>query len=349
MFMRSGERTVTRDIKDILSDQSIDWETFRSSNVLVTGATGLIGSLFIRTLLANNHKGKVFAVVRDLSKAKSLIGEDVVWITGNIRDPIVLPGEHIDYILHAASITSSRVMVESPVETLLTAIEGTRNALDLAVEKKVKGFLYLSSMEVYGTVLESQNPITEEKMGFVDISSPRSSYPGGKRACELLVNSYYHQYGVPVRVARLAQTFGAGVPMSDQRMSMQFAKSVVEKKDIVLHTLGKSISNVCYTADVIKAIFVLLQKGKDGEAYNVCNASESRSVEEIAHMVAEKVSGGTIGVIFDISPSNDFGYAPDSVMRMSADKIKSLGWAPSVNLEEGYIRLVEYIEECENV
>ena len=334
-----------RDIQEIRQEQQIDWNALYGKTVLITGATGLIGSLCVKTLLTVPGV-QVIALVRNSEKAKTMFGDTIQYIVGDIREEVSYEGP-IDYIIHCAAVTTSKMMVDTPVETFEIAMEGTRSMLHLAQKKNVKSIVYLSSMEVYGRILAEQNPVTEEKMGYVDLSKPRSSYPEGKRACELICSAYYHEYQIPVRIARLAQTFGAGIPLSDNRMSMQFARSAKDGKDIVLHTAGRSISNFCYTVDAVKGLFFLLLHGQDGEAYNICNDAESRSIKEIAELVCEKVAKGNISVRFDIPRQNTFGYAPDTEMRLCSDKIRQLGWKPTVSMEEGYRRLTSYLAEEE--
>ena len=156
---------------------------------------------------------------------------------------------------------------------------------------------------------------------------------------------YASEYGVDAKIVRLAQTFGAGIPLTDNRVSMQFARSVVEGNDIVLHTEGKSVSNFCYLSDAISGILTVAAKGEKGEAYNICNDAETRSIYEIAKLVAEEVAGGIIKVVKDIPEGTNFGYAPDNTMRLCSEKIRRLGWGAKVGMIEGYKRLTGYIKE----
>ena len=334
------------DVREMLSAKQIDWNAFEGARVLVTGATGLIGSLCVRALLASGKDVRVLVLARNEEKARKMFGDAVEIVLGDIRDEIHVEGP-VDDIIHCASVTASRTMVDYPADTFAIAVDGTARVLSLAREKKVRSMVYLSSMEVYGTTTPEQNPVTEEKLGYVNLTSPRSCYPEGKRACEMMCYAAYAQYGVPVKMVRLAQTFGAGIPLSDNRMSMQFARSARYGRDIVLHTKGRSVSNFCYTVDAVTGIFTVLQRGVNGEAYNVCNDAESRTVAEIAQLIADRVADGKISVVFDIPEGNAFGYAPDSVMRLNSDKVRGLGWLPSVDMEDGYRRLVQYLEEEE--
>lgn len=336
---------LTQDIGNILSDRNINWSDFDNSTVLVTGATGLIGSLVAKTLLAYGHGVKVVAYVRNAEKARAMLGDDVIIETGDICDEIN-PEIKSDYIVHCAAVTTSKYMVTNPVETLSIAVRGTENLLKYAMTQKLRCFLYVSSMEVYGTTVLEQNPVTENKLGFVDLCKPRSVYPEGKRVCELMCNAYLSEYGVPVRSARLAQTFGAGIPLTDNRVSMQFAKSALKGENIVLHTYGKSVSNFCYTTDSVAGILTILTRGENGNSYNVCNDAESRSIAEIAALVAHEIADDKIKAVIDIPENANFGFAPDTVMRLTSDKLRHLGWLPRVSMAQAYKNLCAYLTEA---
>lgn len=331
------------DINRIVNDKNIDWKVLHGANVLVTGATGLIGSLCIKAMLNLDYSVNIYALVRDEEKARLLLGNEVNYVVGDVRSPIDLSVSP-DYIIHCAAVTKSKMMIESPVETLDILINGTKNILNLAKNNDTKSIVYVSSMEAYGVTTDNQNPITEDKLGYIDLSSARSSYPEGKRASECLCSAYYHQFGLRVKAVRLALTMGAGIPISDNRVAMQFARSVVNGDDIVLHTEGKSFSNFCYTSDSIRGIFTVLLKGQNGEIYNVCNDKETRSIREIAELVRDKVANGKISIKFEIPENNCFGYAPDTVLKLSSSKLIELGWLPEIDLESAYERLVQYIK-----
>ena len=135
--------------------------------------------------------------------------------------------------------------------------------------------------------------------------------------------------------------------MTDGRLPMQLARSSKEGKDIVLHTEGKSISNFVYLSDAITGLLTIMLKGEAGQAYNVCNDKETRSVRSIAELVASEVSGGKIDVLIDI-PEENMGYALDAALYLNSDKLRSLGWKAEVTMAEAYRRLIEYIRESDN-
>lgn len=344
------------DIEHIIESGVIAWNLFENSTVLITGATGLIGSLLCRTMLAANDIRNlnihIYGLIRNKDKAEMIFGEvlhreDFSLVAGDITEPVLIDGE-LDYIFHCASVTASRIMVTKPVETLMTAVDGTGNMLKLAKDKKVKAFLYVSSMEVYGSFINPEHDVTEEDLGYINPLSVRSNYPESKRLCENMCIAYFTEYGVPIRIARLAQTFGAGILPGENRVFAQFARSVIKGEDIALHTKGLSEGNYCYTSDTIKGLLIIALKGTDGEAYNVSNPDTHTTIVDMAQMVCRDIAGGTIKVIFDIPESNNFGYAADTKMKLDSSKLQALGWKPEINLREAYVRLIGSIRDMEN-
>ena len=156
--------------------------------------------------------------------------------------------------------------------------------------------------------------------------------------------AYMREYGVKVKIARLAQTFGAGILPGENRVFAQFAKSVISGRDIVLHTRGLSEGNYCYTRDCVLGLFIILLCGENGEAYNVANPKSHTTIAEMAQMVADKISNGKIKVIYDIPKDNVFGYAEDTKMKLNSDKLQALGWTPEIGLEDAYKRMIEQMK-----
>ena len=181
----------------------------------------------------------------------------------------------------------------------------------------------------------------ESELGEVNSFNVRSCYPLGKRMAENICYCYFKEYGVPVKIARLAQTFGHGILPEDNRVFAQFAKSVREGKDIVLHTLGNSMGNYCSIDDAVEGILTILIKGENGEAYNVVNENNSMTIRQMAELVAEKIAGGKIQVIFDIPEGNPYGYASDTGIRLSGKKLEGLGWIAKDDLIEMYKQICE--------
>ena len=351
--LESKDAVLQEDLENI-AKRDIPFEQLRGANILITGATGLVGSMAIKALACCNRRHDlgmtILGLVRNIQKAEVILGDllerkDIKLVKGDVLHPLDIE-EDVDYIIHGASVTASKTFVTMPVETIQTALDGTINLLELGRQKKVKSMVYISSMEAFGITNPELKSVREEDLGYIDVMNVRSSYSESKRMCEVLCASYAHEYQVPVKVARLAQTFGAGVSKDEGRVFAQFAKSAMFGEDIVLHTKGESTGNYCYTADAVAGLLTILLKGNTGEVYTVANPSTTIQIKDMAQMVAEKLSDGKTKVVFDIpEDALTFGYAPDVAMHLNADKLMSLGWMPKYDLPEMYERLVKSFKE----
>ena len=341
-----SNEVLKEDISEILNDDNIPFGELKNSKILVTGATGLIGGILVRTLLIANERHKLnlrlIGCSRNKEKCKNL-GTDIEFICDDIRNSDVFSSVigDVDYIFHCAAITKSSDMLLKPLSVITTEVDGTRNILELARGKNCKSFVYLSSMEVYGKT--DLKEVGESDLGFIDLTNPRSSYPESKRFCELLCASYSAEYSLPVKIARLARTFGAGTPndKNDMRVANQFARKAIAGEDIELHTFGNSIANCCYTSDAIRGLLTVLLKGENGQAYNIANPKASATIKEMAEIVANEVCNGEIKVIINVPEDiQKCGYAPDIGYKLNIEKLIALGWNPKYGLSDMYKRMI---------
>ena len=318
--------------------------------VLITGATGLIGSALVNTLM--NHTGKepikVVALVRNESKAKSVFGQylDDKRFSYIVDDVCDLHPRNIgvDYIVHAACQTSSKAFAEKPVETILSTVIGLKNVLEFARVNNIEGMAYLSTLEVYGTP-STDEKIAEDYPSNLNTSSPRSSYPEAKRLCENLCSAYFSEYGVPAKTVRLCQTFGEGVSYNDGRVFAEFARCVIEGRDIVLNTKGETCRSYLYLNDAVNAILTVLVSGTSGEVYNAANEQTYCSIYEMADLVAKNFGEGKVKVVVNATDDiGKFGYAPTLKINMDCTKLCSLGWEPTVDLVGAYRIMIDYMK-----
>lgn len=340
-------KILAEDIK-VLADQYGGVSELRGKRFMVTGATGLIGSCLVRLLLLLNKEYaagiSIVAVVRDKKKAINMFGPSdnllQYYVCDFMENSCFQPDFNADYIVHLAGPTASRFFVDHPAETLLTIVGGTRTVLDYARRVNAKAVVFVSSLEVYGIVTDDKRQLTESMLGSIDFSDSRSSYPAAKLAAETMCHAYAEEYGVPVCIARLAQTFGAGITADDNRVFAQFARTVVNNSDIILHTQGALSRCYCYTTDAVNAILCLMMKGNSGEVYNVANEDTYISIKEMAQMLCDTFMSGKNPVV---ELHQGMGYSPTTKLRLSAAKLRSLGWKPRYGLKEMFIRLIASI------
>lgn len=320
---------------------------------LITGTSGCIGSMLTKHILANESDSKVIAPVRSIQKnlpfdpgfaPRRLTVFQADLCDSTFPEKISAQFDKIDYIIHCASVTKSAEMISHPVESIQSIINATQNVLEAARRYEIKSMVYLSSMEVYGDISCSDGYRVKEHeadIGRVELLCTRSCYPLGKRMAENICCGYCKEYAVPVKIARLAQSFGRGILPKEDRVFAQFAKSVKSGTDIVLHTNGNSVGNYCAIDDTIDGILTILRRGKNGEAYNVVNEENTMTIRQMAELVASRVAEGKIGVHYEIPREDRYGYAAATGLRLSGEKLMRLGWKPKKNLADMYQEMLD--------
>ena len=337
-----SEKILIDEIKELGSQNADVFSALENKSIFISGATGLIGNTLIKTIVANAPSAKIIAFVRDENKAKKMFQnyeQNITFVKGDIREPVTFDG-HVDYVIHAASETSSKAFVEAPVSIIEIALNGTKNMLDFARQKNVQGFVYLSSMEVYGTP-HNDDKIFEGHGTDLDTMNVRTSYPESKRLCESLCTAYANQFQVPAKVVRLTQTFGPGVQYNDGRVFADFSRCLIENRDIILHTKGKTKRSYLYTLDAASAILTVLTKGKSAEAYNAANEDTYCSIYEMAQLVAQKIAQGKIQVKVEEADISKFGYAKTLHMNLDTTKLKELGWQARTSLSDMFSKTIQ--------
>mgnify|MGYP004627244239 CR=1 FL=1 len=391
--MWTENKVFKEDLDYCVNASFIPWADFNDKTFLVTGATGLIGYTFTCALLYQSitkESGiKVLALVRDLEKAKAQYkevladGAPLTFVQGSV-DKLPEINEKIDYIMHGACPTASAFFTEHPVETIKTIIDGTDNMLNLAKDKKVKAMVHLSSMEVFGEITDKRK-LSEDDLGKIDLTSPRSSYPEAKRLAENLCACYASEYKVPVRVARLVQTFGPGVKYEDKRIFAYMMRCALENKNIELKTAGTKENSYLYTMDAVTAILTLLAKGEYGKTYNVANEETYCSVKDMGRLVLETFGKKDLQVLTNIGTetstqmypppvidesfngknqnsglatkntacpdvlknenSANAGFRPDGYLNIDVAELKGIGWTAMLSLKDMYQRTLEIWKE----
>lgn len=343
-----------QEARAVAADKAIDWDKLTGASVLVTGATGLVGSACVRALLERNRAFgagmRVMAMVRNVEKAQAVLegygSEDGLVLVVAEVETAAPDACAADYVIHAACPTASAFFMEHPVETARAIVGGTLNMLESARLAGAKSFVYVSSMEVYGdgngqpgldTLLD------EHAVGYCDPLSVRSCYPEGKRMAEQYCVAYASEYGMPAKVARLAQTFGPGIPKDDKRIFAMIARNAMAGQDVVLKTTGASTRMYVYTADAVRALLTVLVSGEAGCAYNVANPATYSSVRGMAETVAASCARAPMEVRVEVDP--DAPYPPEHHLPLDVSALTALGWEPQVGLETMYRNLMDYLDD----
>lgn len=344
--MKETDIIFNEDMKSIAEAEFICWDLLRNKTVLITGATGLIGTSVIYSLdYVNQVKGlntRVIALVRDKEKAQerfeSILSNGMIsFLVGTVEKLPTIQSE-VDYIIHAASQTASKEFVQHAVETIHTSVLGTLNLLKYGKERAIKGFVYLSSMEVYGYP-ERGHKVKEDEIGALSPLDLRNSYPISKILSESACCAYAREYDMPVKICRLTQTFGPGVHYDDNRIFAYLGRCLKEKKDIILKTKGETERCYLYTADAVAAILIVLLIGESGKAYNIANEKTYCSISEMANRLAKM---GGISVQYDIQDNKKNGFPETLYMDLDTESILALGWKPlkDYSIEEMFQRMV---------
>ncbi len=322
-----------------------------NSKFLITGATGMVGMGFVNTLLTLNElygaNVELYLVVRNEKKLPKYVLESpyVHVVVQDITEPIKCEIA-ADYVVHAASPASPLIMREHPVETNFANTIGTANALNYAKKSNSKGFMFISSREIYGQPEEGQEYFYEDgKYGQVDPLVPRNGYAEGKKAAENMCAGFKEEYGLNTKVVRLAHTYGPGMSIYDGRVQADFLKNVVHNEDIVLKSKGEAVRTYTYVSDAINAMFDVLLHSKD-MVYNIADESSKTSIRELAETLVNIYPERNLKLVFDIpEETKNNGCAAFTLGILSTDKIrKELGWKPKYSIHDGFERTLEYIE-----
>ena len=332
--------------KDILHIFKADlpWDKLSGCNILVTGATGLIGGCLVESLMMNpNRDYHVYAYGRNEERARKRFAEFVDdeafhFIRYDVMEP--LDSEvRFDYIIHAASNASPNFFAQKPVEVIKSNIDGVANLMEYGLTHGMKRFLYVSSGEVYG---EGDGRVfTEDYSGYVDCTKPRSCYPTSKRAAETLCVSYAAEYGADVVIARPCHVYGPHFTEQDNRVYAQFIRNVLRGEDIVMKSTGEQFRSWCYVVDCASALLHILLKGENREAYNIADEKSNISIRELAETIA-KIGGKNVVVdVPDADEQKGFNVVTKSIF--ATDKLELLGWRAQSNMLDGLNHTIDAV------
>jgi UDP-glucuronate decarboxylase len=343
-------RPVIRQDLDEILDRDLPWEQLSGSTVLVTGASGMLPSYAVRTLLALNDRHgagiTVHGLVRNGDKARRLLADvldrpDFHLIVQDVAQPLNWSGP-LDYVVHGASAARPVLHGTAPVATIKANLLGTANLLDLCVAQGSRAFAFMSSSEVYGAQPAGTELIDEQSYGGFDILDPRACYAEGKRAAEAMCAAYQAQFGIACRIARFGHIYGPGMAHDDGRVQADFAANVVAGNDIVLNSDGSAVRTYTYVADAIAGLFYMLLRG-DQTVYNVADPAGLVSIRRLAELFTEVRPEKGLRLIFT-NKSDARSYSQAKGLGLDSQRLAGLGWRASVDLPTGLNRMVTDME-----
>jgi dTDP-glucose 4,6-dehydratase len=312
----------------------LNFNSLKNKRVLVTGGAGFIGSHLCERLL---RLGTRVLCVDSLLTGRShnvshLVGnKGFEFLRHDVTRDLYLEGP-LFAILHFASPASPRDYMEFPIQTLKVGALGTHKMLGLAKEKKSR-FLLASTSEIYGD--PNVHPQPESYWGNVNPIGPRGVYDEAKRYAEALTMAYHRVHRVPIRIARIFNTFGPRMRPNDGRAIPAFITQAIENKPVTIFGSGRQTRSFIYVEDEVEGLLRLLVSNETGPI-NIGNPSEM-TVEAMARMII-RLSGSKSRLVKRPLPVDDPRVRqPDITLAR-----KKLGWTPRISTEEGLKRTIAW-------
>lgn len=310
---------------------------FDGASVLVTGASGLIGSAFAELLLAAKANGRAVDIVlagREEAALRARFADaPAPWTFEPYDATRPWRGSRpFDFILHAAAPGHPALYAAHPVETLRAIVDGTADVLAHAAATRARRVLFISSSEIYGTIPGKETPWREDELGTVPLLAPRSCYPQGKRAAETLCAATAAETGLDFVVVRPGHVYGPTATTADSRAHAQFARAAVAGEPIVMKSRGEQRRSYVHSLDAATALATLFARGVNDKAYNLASA-EITIVREMAEAFA---AAGGVPICIDLpTAAESAGYNPMPMSALDGSRLLALGWLPVHDMQSG--------------
>ncbi len=333
--------SLQQDLNDVLQQTALVWPKLQGAQLFITGGTGFIGCWLLESLRYADkyHNLGVQATIltRDAHafaiKAPHLANySGFHFINGDVRN-FEKPSGRFTHLIHAATDASADLNENYPLQMFDTVVEGTRRALDFAVENAVDRVLFLSSGAVYGQQPWEMERVTESWTGAPSCVDPRASYAEGKRAAEMLCALYGKQFGLKIAIARVFALLGPYLSLDIHFAAGNFIRDAIQGKQIIVKGNGLPCRSYLYASDLTVWLWHMLVRAEPGKPYNV-GSDESVSIRELAEKVSDTL--GNVG--YKVLGAPDIGWNLGRYVPETSLIHRDLGLHKTVPLDEAILR-----------
>ncbi|MCP3940425.1 MAG: NAD-dependent epimerase/dehydratase family protein [Desulfobacteraceae bacterium] len=339
---------IKKDVANIIKIVGQDLNRLQGKRLLITGGTGFIGTWLLETILQLNKNSrqpcKVYVPTRNpeafVLKAPHLASNpDIVLLHGDIAD-FRYPDDDCNFIIHAAAPAEPKALIHDSLGVAETIVRGTRRVLELAVQKNVEGFLFISSGAVYGVQPPDLEKITERYSGAPDITNIKFAYGEAKRYAEMLCVLYHRQHGLPVHIARPFTFVGPYQDLNAGFAITDFIRDGLKGKPLLIQGDGTTIRSYCYAGDLTAMLWKILLQSPVGGIYNV-GSDESISILELANKI---VSFLDIPVEIKIMSKQNMDSKPARYVPSLECGRSELGMGIYTNIDKAIQRALSWIK-----
>jgi len=282
-----------------------------------------------------------------MSGGSGFLGSYFEFMYHDVRLPVFIQ-DSVDYIIHAAGLASPFYYQKFPLETIEAAVTGAKNLLEIARSKKITGFLFFSSSEIYGDPDPKFVPTSEDYAGRVSSVGPRACYDESKRLTETICTVYFQKYGVPTKIVRPFNVYGPGMKPDDYRVIPTFLSRGLAGEDLPVHGNGVQTRTFCYIADAIVGFLKVLLSGKPGGIYNIGNEKPEITMLQLAEIIAKNLNNGVKAKTIEYPSSYPAGEPMRRCPNLTLARTE-LGYAPTIDLDNGMKRTISWFRSKHNL